>query len=245
MTRAHEWLVNARHLFVLTGAGVSAESGIPTFRDAQTGLWARYDPLDLATPEAFARDPVLVWQWYAHRREIVARAAPNAAHQALARWQSHRRMSLVTQNVDGLHARAGSRDVIELHGNLFANQWFNGCGRCPIDVARTTQPDRPPACARCGALLRPGVVWFGEALPAAALDAAYAAAADSDVCLVVGTSGLVYPAAGLPSIAAERGARVIVVNPQRSDLDHDADIVLYQKAAECLPILLADAGPAH
>lgn len=239
MTRAHEWIAGARHLFVLTGAGVSAESGVPTFRDAQTGLWARYDPLELATPDAFERDPVLVWRWYAHRRELIARVEPNAAHRALANWQKQRPMTLATQNVDGLHARAGSRDVIELHGNLFDDTWFRGCGRCSLDVARAMQPDHPPQCGSCGAMLRPGVVWFGEALPERALDAAQQAAASSDVCLVVGTSGMVYPAAGLPMIAAEHGARVIIVNPQRSDLDHDADIVLYQKAAECLPLLLA------
>lgn len=245
MTRAHEWIVNARHLFVLTGAGVSAESGVPTFRDAQTGLWARYDPLDLATPQAYERDPVLVWRWYEYRRELVAAAQPNAAHLALASWQTGCNLTLVTQNVDGLHARAGSRDVIELHGNLFENQWFHGCGRCSLDTARAMQEHAPPQCAACGAMLRPGVVWFGEALPERALNAAYAAAKRTDVCLVVGTSGMVYPAAGLPAIAAEHGARVIIVNPQRSDLDHDADIVLYQSAAECLPVLLSnDPGAA-
>ncbi|HTJ93691.1 MAG TPA: NAD-dependent deacylase [Pararobbsia sp.] len=242
MTRAHEWIVNARHLFVLTGAGVSAESGVPTFRDAQTGLWSRYDPLDLATPDAFARDPVLVWRWYAHRREIVSRAAPNAAHSALASWQAGHRMTLATQNVDGLHARAGSREVIELHGNLFENKWFRGCGHCSLDVARAPLADAPPQCDACGAMLRPAVVWFGEALPEHAFSAAHEAAASCDVCLVVGTSGMVYPAAGLPTVAAEHGARVIIVNPHRSDLDHDADIVLYQKAAECLPVLLSDTG---
>ncbi|CAM2144681.1 protein-lysine deacetylase/desuccinylase/lipoamidase [Pararobbsia alpina] len=245
MTRAHEWIVNARHLFVLTGAGISAESGVPTFRDAQTGLWARYDPLDLATPDAFARDPALVWQWYAHRRELVSRAEPNAAHLALSRWQARRTMTLATQNVDGLHARAGSRDVIELHGNLFENTWFRGCGRCSIEVARSSNDNAPPQCETCGALVRPAVVWFGEALPERAFEAAHEAAASCDICLVVGTSGMVYPAAGLPTVAAEHGARVIIVNPQRSDLDHDADIVLYQKAAECLPVLLSESGNAE
>jgi NAD-dependent deacetylase len=239
IARAHDWIAHAHKLFVLTGAGVSAESGVPTFRDAQTGLWARYDPMDLATPEAFARDPSLVWRWYAHRRSLVAQAQPNAAHIALANWQARRAMTLVTQNVDGLHERAGSRNVIELHGNLFENSWFRGCGRCTLDAAHAAQDDAPPRCASCGAMLRPAVVWFGEALPEQAFERARTAAAESDVCLVVGTSGMVYPAASLPGWAAEHGARVIIVNPQRSDLDHDADIVLYQTAVACLPLLLS------
>jgi NAD-dependent deacetylase len=240
LTRARDWIANARHLFVLTGAGISAESGVPTFREAQTGLWARYDPMQLATPEAFARDPGLVWRWYSHRRERVAQVEPNAAHFALAALQKHRRMTLVTQNVDGLHARAGSAGVIELHGNLFADRWQHGCGRCASQVVMPVAEGEPPQCKLCGARLRPAVVWFGESLPEADLRVAQKAAADADVCLVVGTSGMVYPAAALPSIAAEHGARVIIVNPERSDLDHDADIVLYRKAAECLPLLLAN-----
>jgi NAD-dependent deacetylase len=240
LTRARDWIANANHLFVLTGAGISVESGVPTFRDAQTGLWSQYDPTQLATPAAFANDPGLVWRWYAHRRELVARAQPNAAHFALAAWQKHKRMTLATQNVDGLHARAGSTDVIELHGNLFVDRWHRGCGRCATQVAQPAGEGQPPECKACGARLRPAVVWFGESLPERPFRAAQDAAAQSDVCLVIGTSGMVYPAAALPTVAAEQGARVIIINPERSDLDHDADIVLYRKAAECLPMLLAN-----
>jgi NAD-dependent deacetylase len=240
LTRARDWIANANHLFVLTGAGISAESGVPTFRDAQTGLWSQYDPAQLATPAAFAHDPGLVWRWYAHRRELVAQAQPNAAHFALAAWQKHKRMTLATQNVDGLHARAGSTDVIELHGNLFVDRWHRGCGRCATRLAEPAGEGQPSQCKACGARLRPAVVWFGESLPERSFRAAQDAAADSDVCLVIGTSGMVYPAAALPTVAAEHGARVIIVNPERSDLDHDADIVLYRKAAECLPMLLAN-----
>ena len=182
---------------MLTGAGVSAESGIPTFREAQTGLWEKYDPLELATPEAFLRDPELVWRWYRWRRELVARAQPNAGHIALAQLaQRVPRLTLVTQNVDGLHQRAGSADVVEFHGNLFENRCF--AEGCLVDV---TADAMVPTCPGCGALVRPGVVWFGEAIPGQALDASFAAATDCDVFLSVGTSSLVYPAAGLADVA--------------------------------------------
>jgi NAD-dependent deacetylase len=180
---------------VLTGAGISAESGVPTFRDALTGLWERFDPEELATEEAYRRQPALVWQWYQHRRELVAAARPNPAHHALAVLARLKPMTLVTQNIDGLHQKAGSEQVVELHGNLFANKWLDGCGRCdtvpPI-------PGDPPRCAICGAMMRPGVVWFGEDLPRVARFRADHAAESCDLCLVVGTSGLVYPAAALP-----------------------------------------------
>lgn len=238
LEQARGWVAEARQIFVLTGAGISAESGVPTFRDALTGLWERFDPEELATEEAYRRQPVLVWQWYQHRRELVAAARPNPAHHALAVLARLKPTTLVTQNIDGLHQKAGSEQVVELHGNLFANKWLDGCGRCdtvpPI-------PGDPPRCAICGAMMRPGVVWFGEDLPRVARFRADHAAESCDLCLVVGTSGLVYPAAALPGVAKENGARVIVVNPQPSALDETADIVLAAPAGECLPLLWPQA----
>jgi len=236
---ARDWIAAANDIFVLTGAGVSAESGVPTFRDALTGLWARYDPEELASAAAYRRHPAMAWKWYQFRREMVAVAQPNPAHLALAALAGRKSLTLVTQNVDGLHQRAGSADVVELHGNLFADKWLDGCGRC--DIA-TAVPGEPPRCADCGALLRPGVVWFGEDLPRVARYRAEHAAQSCDLCLVVGTSGLVYPAAGLPGIAKDHGARVIVINPQPSALDETADLVLRAPAGACLPRLVADGG---
>lgn len=231
---ARAWVHAAQNIFVLTGAGISAESGVPTFRDALTGLWARFDPEELATEEAYRRQPALVWQWYQHRRELVAAAKPNPAHYALAELARRKSVTLVTQNIDGLHQQAGSEHVVELHGNLFANKWLDGCGRC--DTVPPV-PGDPPHCALCGAMMRPGVVWFGEDLPRVARFRADHAAQHCDLCLVVGTSGLVYPAAALPGLAKEHGARVIVVNPQPSALDDTADLVLRAAAGECLPLL--------
>ena len=193
---------------VLTGAGISAESGVPTFRDAQSGLWARYDPLDLATPEAFLRDPALIWRWYRWRRELVAAAEPNPGHRALAQLADVVPcLTLITQNVDGLHQRAGSTDVIEFHGNLFENRCFvEGCAVACDDH------DDIPVCSGCGGHVRPGVIWFGEAIPEQALNASFAAAKDCDLFLSIGTSSLVYPAAGLAEIAKNAGATVAEIN---------------------------------
>jgi NAD-dependent deacetylase len=202
----------ARHVAVLTGAGVSAESGIPTFRDALTGLWARYRPEDLATPEAFVRDPALVWAWYEWRHGLVSAAAPNPAHLALARLQALApRFTLVTQNVDGLHQRAGSTGVWELHGSLCRVRCSRGCAERREWPAGS---GGPPPCPGCGSPLRPDVVWFGEPLPREALAAAWDAARACDVFLSVGTSNLVEPAASIPWVAAGAGALVIVVNPE-------------------------------
>lgn len=237
LAEARQWIADANDILVLTGAGISAESGVPTFRDALTGLWARFDPEELATEDAYRRQPGLVWDWYQHRRELVSAAQPNPAHIALAALAQQKRVTLVTQNVDGLHQRAGSTDVVELHGNLFANKWLDGCGRCE---AAADDQRSPPRCIHCGALMRPGVVWFGEDLPRVARYRAQHAAETCDLCLVVGTSGMVYPAAALPGVAHDHGARVIVVNPQPSALDDTADLVLQAKAGECLPMLWAD-----
>lgn len=213
LAAARALLAAAREILVLTGAGISAESGVPTFRGAG-GLWREHRPEDLATPEAFARDPDLVWEWYEWRRARVAAAAPNPGHHALVRLEgSGRPFTLVTQNVDGLHERAGSRDVVRLHGSL----WTVRCTRCGAerDDRRVPLPERPPRCA-CGGLERPGVVWFGEPLPAEALERAIAAAGSCDVLLVVGTSAVVWPAAGLVPHAFAAGARVVEVNPEPS-----------------------------
>ena len=236
---ARGWVREARRITVLTGAGMSAESGVPTFRDAQTGLWSRFDPMQLASEPGFRADPALVWRWYAGRRDAVARAEPNAGHLALATAeQRYDRFSIVTQNVDGLHRRAGSRNVIEIHGSITQTICLAKCGFVENDPAGLPKGE-PPRCPRCGDWLRPGVVWFGEMLDPDRLAAAEAAAADCDVMLVVGTSGLVYPAAGLPLTARRAGAQVIVVNPSDSDLDPVARIVVRATAAVALPRLLA------
>ena len=235
LAQAHAWVEAAQHVMVLTGAGVSAESGVPTFRDALTGLWSRFNPEDMATEAAYRKHPRMVWDWYQERRERVLQAQPNPAHLAIAALAKRKTVTLVTQNVDGLHQRAGSEGVIELHGNLFADKWLGGCGKC--DIA-TAEPGRPPRCAACGAMLRPGVVWFGEPLPLVANYRAEEAANTCDLCLVVGTSGMVYPAAGLPGLAKDHGAKVIVVNPEPSALDATADLVIHQPAGECLPAML-------
>ncbi|HEV2977300.1 MAG TPA: NAD-dependent deacylase [Casimicrobiaceae bacterium] len=230
-------LRRARFVAALTGAGISAESGLATFRDAQTGLWARFDPRELATPSAFARNPQLVWDWYAWRRELAARAEPNAGHLALAALERRvPEFALITQNVDGLQQRAGSRSVIELHGNI-------GRVKCSREGTLVGQWENPahavPHCARCGALLRPDVVWFEESLPELALAAAEDAARRCRVLLVVGTSTEVYPAAGLPGLARRSGALVVEVNPNPTTLSATADYVLRGAAGTVLPALLA------
>ena len=222
---------------VLTGSGISAESGVPTFREAQTGLWERFDPQELATPEAFARDPRLVWDWYAWRRKLVAEARPNPGHLAIAEMQHLvQSLTLVTQNVDGLHQRAGSRDVIELHGNIRRT-------KCPVEgttVDNYDESESPPLCPSCGAPLRPDVVWFGEMLPAEAIEAASEAALGADVFLSVGTSSLVYPAAGLPFEAVENGATLVEVNPETTPLTPRADYTLHGPAGDVLPRLIRE-----
>lgn len=239
-----DWIAGARRLCVLTGAGMSAESGVPTFRDALTGLWAQYDPQQLATEEGFRADPQLVWDWYASRRTGVSHAQPNAGHLAIAQWEAAHpgRLTLLTQNVDDLHQRAGSREVICLHGAIFEDRWLDDCPRRsrsePGCDTRSARPGSPPRCGECGNPVRPGVVWFGEALPHHALDAAQRAAAGCDVMLVVGTSGAVHPAAGLPALARRAGARVAIVNPGPSEIDAAAHALLRGTAAELLPKLL-------
>jgi NAD-dependent deacetylase len=233
-------LRDAGRVVALTGSGISAESGVPTFREAQTGLWERYDPQELATPEAFERDPGLVWEWYEWRRRLVTEAEPNPGHLALAELE--RRVpgfTLVTQNVDGLHGRAGSRKAIELHGNILRT-------RCSVEGV-TLEPDEarvvPPVCPNCGAPLRPDVVWFGETLPAAAFEAASEAAGGCDLFLSIGTSSLVYPAAALPHEALENGATLVEINAGETPLTGRADHVLRGRAGEILPELVRETFP--
>ena len=237
VAQVRAWARSAQRIAVLTGAGISAESGVPTFRDAQTGLWARFDPQQLATEEAFRANPSLVWDWYAYRCGLIAKVAPNAGHLALADFGRRHpaRLTLITQNVDGLHQRAGSAGVLALHGNIFEDKWVDAPKACCKQDAAAA--GRPPYCDRCGNLLRPAVVWFGEALPLQTLDEAQAAAKSCDLMLVVGTSGVVYPAAGLAHMA---GGRVVIVNPEPTELDDAADAVLRGTAAQLLPALLAD-----
>lgn len=231
-----ETLHSAQHVAILAGAGVSAESNIPTFRDAQTGLWAKYSPEELATPQAFQRNPKLVWDWYAWRRELVAQANPNPGHLALAELEQRvPQFTLITQNVDGLHRRAGSRNVIELHGNLNRIKCFDE-GDIIDPWPETEQV--PPPCPRCGGYLRPDVVWFGEMLPPGALEAAFEAAAACDVFLSIGTSGLVQPAASLPIAALREGAVVAEVNPDTTMLTSQMSHVLRGPAGEVLPELV-------
>ena len=235
-------LRSARAVAAMTGAGISAESGVPTFRGPD-GLWRNYSAMDLATPQAFARDPRLVWQWYRWRQGIIGKAEPNPGHLALARLQSRiSGFTLTTQNVDGLHQRAGSAHVIELHGNIWRARCAGGCGFVR-DVAGEPRGDEPlgepdavPVC-RCGALLRPDVVWFGESLDAARIELAVRAARDCDVFLAVGTSALVHPAAGLPLLAGRAGALVVEINVDETPLTPHAGLVLRGSAAEVLPAL--------
>lgn len=231
--RAADLISRARRVAVLTGAGISAESGVPTFR-GPSGLWRQFRAEDLATPEAFARDPKLVWEWYDWRRGLVGRAEPNPGHAVLARWgRAFPEFTLITQNVDGLHARAGSPAVLELHGNI----WKTRCTREGGVADNFEIPLRkiPPVCPRCGALLRPHIVWFGESLDPDVLGRAFDASARCEVMLVVGTSALVQPAASLPLHASAAGAKVIEINPDPTPLTRSADIALPGKAGEILP----------
>ncbi|HXJ57614.1 MAG TPA: NAD-dependent deacylase [Verrucomicrobiae bacterium] len=233
-----------RRVVVLSGAGISAESGVPTFRDAQTGHWARFRPEDLATPEAFRRNPKLVWDWYAARRAQLQRVTPNPGHHALV--QMERRLPhflIATQNVDGLHARAGSRQVLELHGNITRTKCFTE--NLLVD-AWTDGPETPPKCPRCGGWLRPDVVWFNEMLPAAIFEEGQAASARCEVFLSVGTSALVYPAASLPLEALRAGAVLVEINPQPTPLTPHATHFLCGPSGQVLPALVRAAWPdAH
>ncbi len=231
----------AQNVVVLTGAGVSQESGLRTFRDTQDGLWAQYRPEDLASPQAFMRNPRLVWDWYAWRRSKVAEVEPNPGHYALAKMESNPpHFTLVTQNVDGLHRKAGSKNVIELHGNIQRVKCFDGCG---VVDSWTDPGGEVPACPTCGAMLRPDVVWFGEQLPLDALEEAVLAARSSDIFLSIGTSGLVQPAASLAIAAKNRESVVVEINMEPTPLSAKADFSILGKSGEILPQLVESAWP--
>ncbi len=230
-------LRSSRHVCVLTGSGISAESGVPTFREAQTGLWEKYDPQQLATPEAFLNDPELIWKWYRWRRDLVAKVEPNAGHRALVDLQAQvNDFTLITQNVDGLHQRAGSQNVIEFHGNLFEDRCFvEGC----VVTDAKDNSSKVPTCPACGGNLRPGVVWFGEAIPEDALNRSLAAASICDLYFSIGTSSLVWPAAGLAETARATGAKIVEVNPNATPLSDMTDFCFNDTAGTVLPELLS------
>lgn len=232
---AAEFLAAVRRVVVLTGAGISAESGVPTFR-GQDGLWKSCRAESLATPEAFERDPAFVWEWYDWRRGLIAPAEPNAGHRVLAGWEGlFDDFAVITQNVDGLHAKAGSRAVVELHGSI----WKLRCTRegTVVETRETPLPRLPPVCPECGALLRPHVVWFGESLDPAVLDRAFGLSGACQAMIVVGTSAVVQPAASLPAAAARAGAKVIEINVEPTPLTPQADYFFPGKAGEILPRL--------
>lgn len=231
LERARKLLREAESVTVLTGAGVSAESGVPTFRGAG-GLWKQFRPTDLATPKAFARSPELVWEWYGWRRSVIANIEPNAAHYSLADLERRAtRFTLITQNVDGLHHRAGSKSVLEIHGSI----WQLRCTHCAREWTDRSVPLALPPLCECGELARPGVVWFGENLPANIWSAAQQATTSCDVFIVVGTSAVVYPAAGLVPLARASGAKIIEINLETTPVSGLIDTVLTGRAGEILP----------
>ena len=232
MDRVRRLLGKSKRVAVLTGAGISAESGVPTFR-GKDGLWRNYRPEEIACMEAFLRDPVLVWEWYLERKKGIAAVTPNAAHDLLARWEAARGeadgFTLITQNVDGLHGRAGSRNILELHGNI----WITRCLACERRARDESlaYAELPPKCP-CGGVVRPHIVWFGEMLDPEVLETAWDTVGRADLCFVIGTSSLVYPAAALPRAALEAGAAVVEVNPEPTPLSDAATVSLRMKAVE-------------
>lgn len=234
-------LRGAQHVVVFTGAGVSAESGIPTFRDKLDGLWSNFSAEDLACAEGFKANPKLVWEWYAWRRQMILDAEPNRAHQAIALMETLvPEFTLITQNVDGLHQRAGNTNVIELHGNIHRSRCFDE--DIVIDKWMDTD-EAPPRCPHCGGLLRPDVVWFGEALPSDSYSLAKEAVRNCTMLFSIGTSSLVYPAAGFPYEAAYRGAMVVQINPSPTELDQATQFSLRGKAGEWMPPIVNATWP--
>ncbi|HEV8231440.1 MAG TPA: NAD-dependent deacylase [Thermoanaerobaculia bacterium] len=248
LSRLVERMRSASRVTVVTGAGVSAASGVPTFRGAD-GLWSNFRVEELATPEAFARDPRLVWEWYSWRRELLAACRPNRAHEVLAGWsRRYPRFTLITQNVDGLHERAGTENVVRFHGSLWELACWEGCAKSPAQWRDDTVPFRqlPPRCPHCGGIARPGVVWFGEPIDPSVLEKSLSAL-DCEVCLVVGTSAIVYPAAGLADEAHQRGAFTVEINPEATEATSRFDLALQGVAEEVLDRLdrfLAERGGA-
>lgn len=226
-------VAQAEHLIALTGAGISKESNIPTFR-GEDGLWREYDATDLATPQAFARDPELVWEWYTWRQNLIAQCEPNPAHLTLARWEKRGLLKcVITQNVDGLHHRAGSENILEVHGDI----WAVKCTECDYHDRLNEAAEGIPHCERCDSILRPDVVWFGESLDQRIMNAVYSELQKADACLVIGTSGIVQPAASFPVIVKRSGGSVIEVNIEKTPLTSVADVHLEGKAGSILPRL--------
>lgn len=239
---ALELVAAAQRVCVLTGAGMSAESGVPTFRDIATGLWQQFSQSDLASVEALAEKPGTVWAWYSWRATTIRRVQPNAGHLALARWQQLRQLDIVTQNVDDLHERAGAEVLTHVHGSIFDVR-CSSCGEPGQEgypgLIEPVEHIDPPRCRRCGAPLRPGVVLFGEMLPSGAMELGATAVEAADLVLVVGTSNMVYPAALLPELAVQAGVPVIEINPQETGASHLATFTLRSTAASALPALVA------
>jgi NAD-dependent deacetylase len=234
---------SADHVAVLTGAGISAESGIPTFREAQTGLWAKFRPEDLASPQAFQRDPVRVWEWYTWRRQLIRQAKPNPGHLALAAMERKiANLTLITQNVDGLHYQAGSQKIIEFHGNIFRNKcsYENRIIEpVPVDL------EIPPHCPACNHYLRPDVIWFGEPIPEKELTTAFAKVNTCQVFISVGTSGLVEPAASLPFLAHQQGSLIVEINLERTPLSDLVDYSFFGPSGIILPNLVRSLWPEN
>ncbi|GAB3841892.1 SIR2 family NAD-dependent protein deacylase [Nesterenkonia populi] len=240
-------VAESRRPVVLTGAGISAESGVPTFREVQTGLWERFSAQDLATPEAFEADPALVWTWYRWRQSLIRAVEPNPGHRAIAQWQQRDGVELTvsTQNVDDLHERAGAAVLAHLHGSIFAHRCYE-CG-IPAQLPDAEydgfesppEAEGPPQCEHCGGWIRPGVVWFGERLPADAFEQTAAAVRAADLVLVAGTSGIVQPAASLPLLALERGTPLIEVNPEETELSEVMDHCVRGLSGDVLPALMS------
>ena len=227
---AAQLIKEAKNIIIFTGAGISAESGIPTFR-GKDGLWNKYNPHELATYEAFMKNPKLVWEWYDFRRQLIKKASPNKAHIILAKWEKFLPITIITQNVDELHQKAGNKRVIELHGNIWILKCINE--NCDYKEKNYKAPlkELPPICPKCHDLLRPGVVWFGESLPQEALSKAFSLAKNADLCIVIGTSGVVYPAAHIPFLVKENRGKVIEINLEPTPISQIADISFFEKAS--------------
>lgn len=244
LDRFVEILADSKKLVISTGAGISKESGIPTFREAHDGLWAQYDPTSLATPQAFQKNPKLVWDWYQYRLELINKAKPNPGHHALVDLEKLLpQCIIITQNIDGFHDLVGSRDIIHLHGSIRRYKCFANCNGNPtivdLSTVEWTPEDAPPLCPHCQqAYLRPDVVWFNEMLPSHAVSRAQQVSIEADVMLVIGTSGVVQPAASLPFIAASRGATVLEINPAESGISQVAKMRVSAGAGQVLPIIV-------
>jgi NAD-dependent deacetylase len=224
---------NSEYLIALTGAGISRESNVPTFR-GKDGLWRNYDAMELATPDAFRRNPTLVWEWYTWRQGLISECDPNPAHTTLVEWEKTGMLkSVITQNVDGLHIRAGSRNVLEVHGDL----WALKCTSCDYTGRLYSPAEGIPSCPECSSNLRPDVVWFGESLDSNVISKVYHELELADVCIVIGTSALVQPAASFPLVVKQRGGQLIEVNVERTPISRVVDFHLSGKAGEILPLL--------